>query len=566
MGKLFGNKINKTRVFPVSVKIVAVFIIFMLFSNLSTNYINIALNRLEITRLTTQLLVKDLKDIYGFCNMQYNIFQFNENLEQSRISIEKKAKTEFQFSKSMAIGVKPDGSLLFLSTASPIKDTKWDNRQLIDQLNADAAIDVLEGTATFKFHKREYFGIYKYNKKWDAFIIRAEEKSQFTRRSQFIFYILSVVIVILAFISSMVGIFILNRILGYLPLITEAILKMVKNRKMEIIRLDGAPNDDVSFLGVAFNSLSSSINNLLQIFLKFVNKDIAIKAYKNNEVKLEGSERDLTILFSDIKSFTFMTEQLGIGIIKLLNLHYNRAIRNIIKHNGVIGSIIGDAILAVYGLLNESKVNKSYEAVKSAYSIQNVTAKLREQIKERKREIEKTRRLTADEKRVIDAIMISVGVGIDGGKIFYGTIGSYERMTNTVIGDNVNSSSRLEGLTRIYKIPVICSQYVKEDIESIEDDYKEDMSFYEIDTVLVKGKTKGKKVYWPIFDKDLTAEKRERLNIFSEALQLYYDGSWIKALNKFVKCELPLTEVFIDRIKGKKCPPKWKGIWEMKTK
>ncbi len=52
---------------------------------------------------------------------------------------------------------------------------------------------------------------------------------------------------------------------------------------------------------------------------------------------------------------------------------------------------------------------------------------------------------------------LSVGVGIDGGRIFYGNIGSFDHMTNTVIGDEVNSASRLEGLTKIYSVPVICS-------------------------------------------------------------------------------------------------------------
>ena len=80
---------------------------------------------------------------------------------------------------------------------------------------------------------------------------------------------------------------------------------------------------------------------------------------------------------------------------------------------------------------------------------------------ERRAEIEQTRNLTEAEERVFKAVLLDVGVGIDGGTVFYGNIGSDEHMTNTVIGDNVNSASRLEGLTRVYHLPVIVSDFIR---------------------------------------------------------------------------------------------------------
>ena len=128
--------------------------------------------------------------------------------------------------------------------------------------------------------------------------------------------------------------------------------------------------------------------------------------------------------------------------------------------------------------------------------------------------------MTEAEDRVFKAVLIDVGVGIDGGNVFYGNIGSDEHMTNTVIGDNVNSASRLEGLTRIYHLPVICSEYVKNEVEKFSDKY----TFYEIDTVQVKGKTEGKKIFFPVSLEEGEPELKTKFGLFETALSAYYSG------------------------------------------
>jgi class 3 adenylate cyclase len=301
----------------------------------------------------------------------------------------------------------------------------------------------------------------------------------------------------------------------------------------------------------------------MEIFQKFVNNNIVQQAVKEQEIRLEGSSKELTMLFTDIKSFTYMTEALGTDIIKLLNLHYYKAIKHIHRHGGVIGSIIGDALLAVYGLMKAKTTNKSYEALQNAYEIQEVAASLRKEMNRRKEDIVRRRGgLTAEEEKVYKAVLLEVGVGIDGGEVFYGNIGSVERMTNTVIGDNVNSASRLEGLTRIYKVPVICSAFVKKEVEAEYDDFY----FLEIDQVMVKGKTEGKAVFWPIPKDNLDVNMKEEIDIFAKALQKYYDGGWKEAYKLFLKCDLPVAEVFKERLKDNTCPEGWNGIWTMKSK
>ena len=231
-----------------------------------------------------------------------------------------------------------------------------------------------------------------------------------------------------------------------------------------------------------------------------------------------------------------------------------------------ICSIIGDALLAVYGVFGgESAKRKSYQAVLTGYQTHEAAAEIRTRMKAlRERILAEKGRLTPLEEKVYQAVLIEVGVGIDGGSVFYGNIGSYERMTNTVIGDTVNSSSRLEGLNRVYHAPVICSEYIRDDIVANVPDHG--LEFVELDTVKVKGKTEGKKIYWPLFKKDITPAMRKDLRYFTEGVRLYYKGHWKKAYSQFRQCTLPVAEVFCSRTREGKCPRNWNAIWTMDSK
>jgi len=217
--------------------------------------------------------------------------------------------------------------------------------------------------------------------------------------------------------------------------------------------------------------------------------------------------------------------------------------------------------LAVYGATS-SKINKSVAAVKTAWVVTRETASLRQKLIERRKKIESRRPLTEAEERVYKAVLLDVGVGIDGGKVFYGNIGSFEHMTNTVIGDNVNSASRLEGLTRQYTLPVIVSEYVKQEVEGNTKAYR----FIEIDTVMVKGKTEGKKIFLPLEIQSTDEDILEKYNIFEEALTFYYEGDWNAARRKFKQCELDVATIFLKRMSVKQAPENWSGIWQMTTK
>jgi class 3 adenylate cyclase len=559
--KKWFRKVGDTPIVPLSLKIMAAFVVLLLISTFSTNYLNLVLNQRELVKKTNELLVKELKDVYTFSSNQFDIFQFSGDRPGALKAIETSASRDLKMPNSCAFGLVDDGSVIFqASVGDPI--VRFPDAKILEAMNADRAAGKTEGSIHYQGSNGEYFGVYKYLDKWDCYIVRAELYSDMIASTNRIFIYVAILILALVVVFLVIGVVCINHILRFVGRFADSMIEMQESQGLGVIDLTGAPNDDITYLGASFNSLSVTINNLMGIFRKFVTQDVVERAYLEHNIKLEGKQMELSILFSDIRGFTYMTETLGNDIIDLLNVHYDRAIRCIHDQNGIVGSIIGDAVLAVYGTLKQTK-NKSLESLQSAYAIQSVTASLREEMKLQRAEIEKRRALTESEERVFKAVLISVGVGIDGGTVFYGNIGSMERMTNTVIGDNVNSASRLEGLTRVYSLPVICSEYIRDEVLRDSDGYR----FIEIDMVQVKGKTEGKRIFYPLDTKIVSEETIAQFDAYSEGLKLYYDGDWKAARAAFRRSGLELCSVFYDRIGDTdRAPDGWRGVWTMTTK
>ena len=586
---IFGSKVGSTRIIPMSTKILFVFVIFILVSNFTTNYFNLHYNRFIMTKLLKELLVKDLKEIYTICNNEYEMYKYSKDVKNSYFTIMKYSDTMLQqsaTSNSVIFAFDKENKILLQSSRflTKVKDDAYhkdyDNRMkfYIDNTNfigfekAKNYKNLLdsngvlkqEGSLVFKHRGLSYFSVYKYHTKWGLYILRGEEINEFQEESRQTFRLVSTIIIVLTFVCSIIGLLAMQQLLKFISYITRALMEMNTKQQLSSINLHNAPADQISYLGVSFNALSDTIGNLLNIFKKFVSEDLAQQIYLERNIKLTGEKKNLTMLFTDIKGFTFITETLGTDIIQLLNIYYERAIDGIVEHRGIVGSIIGDALLAVYGTFMDEKINKSYQALHSAYKIIDSSLSIRAEMGERKDILEQEKGILSDlETKIYQAVLIDVGVGLDSGEVFYGNIGSYMQMTNTVIGDRVNSAARLEGLTRIYKVPVICSEFFKMDIESNVQDHN--VEFVELDQVQVKGKTEGVKIYWPIFKQHVRADLKTKINRYIKALRHYYVGEWPEARKIFATVDLPMAQEFMNRTQTK-CPENWSGIWAMKEK
>lgn len=576
------NYVGQTPIVPIRRKILFVFILLFLVTCFATNIINLFLSQNQIIRLTNQVIADQLNELYVNAGNQFQIMSYKNDRKSSLDMLNQAGKSLLSDHHSVALGVRRDGSIIFFAGGDKIKEDwmYFTDQEALDQMCWSLT---KESSPSLSFKSPEglsYFGVYKYQKDWDCFIIRAEMTLDTQRSLLKNFIVISVIIIVLTIVSMATGTFIFSHLLENIQRYTRAIHQIHDKTRTSIdassddkpvIDISQSPNDDITYLAANFNELYSTTQDLLMIFQKFVPENVANEAYKKHTILLDGKPKELTILFSDIKSFTARTEVLEDDIIKILNVHYKSVIEKISSNKGIIGSIIGDAILASYGIDESVKENKSLNALNSAWEITAITAELRNKISARFEEIKKTRPVTESERKVFDAVMFDVGVGIDGGNVFYGNIGSGNRLANTVIGDNVNSASRLEGLTRIYKVPVIISDYIRKEVQK-DLNARKRFVFYEIDTVTVKGKTETVKIFLPVDKECVYSEWKyenvsEGLECFEKGLDLYYKGKWKEAKVEMKKSKLELAEVFLERMgRSSSAPAGWRGVWTMKEK
>jgi len=201
------------------------------------------------------------------------------------------------------------------------------------------------------------------------------------------------------------------------------------NGKLTTVNISVSPlmNDSNEPIGsvVAMEDLSN-IDKLKSTFKKYVSKQIVDQLLENDEMlNLGGQELEATILFSDIRGFTSMSETMSPKeVVETLNEYFDLMIEIIFKYNGTLDKIIGDALMVIYGAPNATEQDTE-NAVLTAIEMQ-----------------EKLIQFNQD--RIINLKQpIKIGIGINRGKVISGNIGSKQQMNFTVIGDSVNLASRL---------------------------------------------------------------------------------------------------------------------------
>jgi adenylate cyclase len=203
-------------------------------------------------------------------------------------------------------------------------------------------------------------------------------------------------------------------------------------------------HDEVGLLAIAFDDMTLGLkerDKMKTLFNKFHGTAVTEELLKN-EVGLGGKRKNVTVFFSDIRGFTDMSEKnTSEEIVSMLNEYFEVMVHVINKNGGVVDKFIGDAIMAVWGVPNEDE-NDAINAVKACLEMRLALS-------------------TLNESRINRGLVpIKIGMGLHSGEAISGQIGSSERMEFTVIGDAVNTASRIEGSTKSFGTDLLISTEV----------------------------------------------------------------------------------------------------------
>ncbi len=265
--------------------------------------------------------------------------------------------------------------------------------------------------------------------------------------------------------------------------------------------------------------------------------------------RMEADSREMTVLFSDVRNFTTISEGLEPKQLSLLMNEYMNIMTGIIqKYQGTIDKYIGDAIMAFWGApLYDPEHARN--ALLTAIEMQNAMKRIREDFPAR------------------GWPALHIGIGINSGVMRVGNMGSRFRMAYTVMGDAVNLGSRLEGITKQYGVGILAGERTA----ALVPDYE----MLEVDRVRVKGKGEPVSIFEPIAPKkELAKTVLEELHFYKKSIEFYRSQEWDKAeeILKRLAADEPgrkLYKVYIDRIERFRRtppPPDWDGVFEFDTK
>ncbi|HBG66657.1 MAG TPA: hypothetical protein DDW78_09330 [Treponema sp.] len=237
-------------------------------------------------------------------------------------------------------------------------------------------------------------------------------------------------------------------------------------------------NDEIGILADSFNDMSAALAEkelMRQTFGKIVGPSVRDYLMKEN-LALGGETRNVTVLFCDIRSFTSMSEQMEPSqVVSLLNEYFSALEECISRNHGIINKYIGDAIMAIFGAPIAGE-NHARDAFRAVQDMRESLVLLNEKFAQSGRPA------------------VSFGIGVHTGMVLAGNIGAQERMEYTVIGDTVNTASRMESLCKTYKTDLLLSEETVRQILAGTDASAQD-TFAFVDEASIRGKKEKIKLY-----------------------------------------------------------------------
>ena len=283
---------------------------------------------------------------------------------------------------------------------------------------------------------------------------------------------------------------------------------------------------------------------------RYMTKEVADRLIDGGTEALGGRAQVATVLFSDIRNFTGISERLGAReTVSMLNDYFTDMIDVVFSRRGILDKFIGDAIMALFGAPFPGE-HDADDAVAVANEMMRVLRRFNR------------------ERRAAGKLALEIGIGISTGELVAGNIGSPKRMDYTVIGDTVNLAARLESATKHYGARVLVSEATIEAL-SMPSRYRE------IDLIRVKGKQEPVVVYESLdhYDDEIP-ELDTVLGEFDRGLRHYFNGQFGRAASYFHRALAGHPDDGPTQLYLRRCrhyietppPPGWDGVWTMSSK
>jgi adenylate cyclase len=295
----------------------------------------------------------------------------------------------------------------------------------------------------------------------------------------------------------------------------------------------------------------SNEKRLKSTMARYMDPGIADRLVASGAELLGGQNVEATVMFSDIRGFTTLTEQLGAhGTVALLNEYFTLMVDCIQHEEGMLDKFIGDAIMAAFGIPigHEDDADRAVRA--SVAMINTLNKWNRQRVSEGK-------------------LPVDIGIGLNTDMVVSGNIGSNKRMDFTIIGDGVNLASRLESACKQYGAKILASEFT---IRKLQGTYRK----REIDLVVVKGKNRPVSVYEILsyHTEESFPHIVDVLGLFKDGLSMYRSRRWDDAIKLFgAALELNPADkpsrILMERARVlKETPPPddWAGVWMMDSK
>ncbi len=288
-------------------------------------------------------------------------------------------------------------------------------------------------------------------------------------------------------------------------------------------------------------------------FAQFVPPDVVNEMIADPESFVMGGQRkDISILFSDIRSFTTISEELGPdNTTKLLNEYLTPMTHLVFQTRGTLDKYIGDAVVAFWG----APLPVEDHPLKAA----EVAVKMQEAVKE----------MREGRPDLVGADRLAIGVGIHSAEVNVGLMGSDMRVDYTMTGDGVNLCARLEGMTKQYGAGIVTSR-------DLVDRLPADAGFLmrELDAIRVKGKNEPVHIFEILGQRSAEPAEGEWLETYTSAVKTYRAGNFAEAQDLFRKADAAheggdkASQLLIDRVGAliASPPDDWDGIWTFETK